>query len=556
MCLCTFARAHAPVDTLARLTPDQRVVALWKQSRHWLRTCQPTEPIAPVVIRFDSVRALAQHLNDEKLYWYATLLPIHHRVEMTRNTDTRFRIYRDAESVMERCPVAVVRASFHMLYGTDLFLSGRNRQDALRLLLQASHTFEQIGYTHLPEGNVYLSIYGNMYYQVGDYQKAIEYLKTALRYHENGLIDTYPEWNTLGMAYQRLGQYALAEQAFHRTIAIARQRRNLDYIGLGSGNLGNTLRLAGRYREALPYLQTRITILQKTLPVNAALSALNIARIHLLLDSTDRAKQDIELAQQLFHGEQKQHPIPYYETLTAYYRKTGNFALATRYLDSTLTCKDSLMRQMSNKALSVAEGNLRAEQYLSTLKQSETNRHWSVLVRNVVIAALLLLGLAGWYVIRQRQRQQRWEADVKLASAQAQLHQYVASLSERNALIERMSDELTTARQRTPEIDPAHNDRVMTLLNSSILTGKDWLQFRHLFEQVYPTFFGDLHRTHPNLTPAELRLLALLKLQVPTKQMAYMLGVSVDSVHKARYRLRKKVDEATDNTVRSLLEPV
>jgi len=530
------------------------VVALWKQSRCWLRTHQPTDPVA---IRFDSVRALAQRLNDEQLYWYATLLPIRHRVEMTRNTDTRIRMYRNAEPVIERCPVAVVRASFHMLYGTELFLSGRNRQDdALRLLLQASHTFEQVGYTHLPEGNVYLSIYGNMYYQVGDYQKAIEYLKTALRYPENGLIDIYPEWNTLGMAYQRLGQYALAEQAFHRTIAIARQRRNLDYIGLGSGNLGNTLRLSGRYREALPYLQTRIAILRKTLPVNAALSALNIARIHLILDSTDRAKQDIELAQQLFHGEQKQHPIPYYETLTAYYRKTGNFALATRYLDSTLACKDSLMRQMSNKALSVAEGNLRAEQYLSTLKQSETNRHWAVLVRNVVIAALLLLGLGGWYVIRQRQRQHRREADVKLASAQAQLHQYVASLSEGNALIERMTDELTTVRQRTPEIDPAHNDRVMALLNSSILTGKDWLQFRHLFEQVYPTFFHDLHRTHPNLTPAELRLLALLKLQVPTKQMAYMLGVSVDSVHKARYRLRKKADEAADNTVRSLLEPV
>ncbi|MBD2702000.1 tetratricopeptide repeat protein [Spirosoma sp. BT702] len=56
------------------------------------------------------------------------------------------------------------------------------------------------------------------------------------------------------MAYQRLKEYAKAEQVFRNVMCLAKAQNNITWVGIGSGNLGNTLRLQGKHREALPYL--------------------------------------------------------------------------------------------------------------------------------------------------------------------------------------------------------------------------------------------------------------------------------------------------------------
>ena len=51
---------------------------------------------------------------------------------------------------------------------------------------------------------------------------------------------------------------------------------------------------------------------------------------------------------------------------------------------------------------------------------------------------------------------------------------------------------------------------------------------------------------HPGITVAEQRMAALTRLQLTNRQMASMLGISVDSVHKTRQRLRKRFDLTSD----------
>jgi DNA-binding CsgD family transcriptional regulator len=55
----------------------------------------------------------------------------------------------------------------------------------------------------------------------------------------------------------------------------------------------------------------------------------------------------------------------------------------------------------------------------------------------------------------------------------------------------------------------------------------------------------------PDITVAERRMAALIRLHLNTKQMASMLGISTDSVYKIRQRLRKRlqlVDELATET--------
>ena len=87
-----------------------------------------------------------------------------------------------------------------------------------------------------------------------------------------------------------------------------------------------------------------------------------------------------------------------------------------------------------------------------------------------------------------------------------------------------------------------------------ILTESDWEKFKAQFELHYPDFYIRLHEKLPLLTPSEIRLITLLKLQLSTKAMAAILGVSPQSIIKTRYRLKKKLNIPKDRKLDSALE--
>jgi DNA-directed RNA polymerase specialized sigma24 family protein len=94
------------------------------------------------------------------------------------------------------------------------------------------------------------------------------------------------------------------------------------------------------------------------------------------------------------------------------------------------------------------------------------------------------------------------------------------------------------------------------LNNTAILTDEDWNKFRQLFEQVHKDFFKRLREKLPDLTQAEVRLICLTKLNLGTKQMAGILGVSFDTIRKSRYRLRKKLGLAEEDRIDDIVESI
>ncbi len=86
-----------------------------------------------------------------------------------------------------------------------------------------------------------------------------------------------------------------------------------------------------------------------------------------------------------------------------------------------------------------------------------------------------------------------------------------------------------------------------------ILTESDWEKFKAQFELHYPDFYIRLHDKLPLLTPSEIRLITLLKLQLNTKAMAAILGISPQSIIKTRYRLKKKLSVPKDKKLDSAL---
>ena len=80
------------------------------------------------------------------------------------------------------------------------------------------------------------------------------------------------------------------------------------------------------------------------------------------------------------------------------------------------------------------------------------------------------------------------------------------------------------------------------MLFRSLFKQEDWQKFKILFDKVYHNFFEKLLCKYPDLSQAEIRLLALIKLNFSSDEMAYSLGVGVNTIKKTRQRIRQKID--------------
>lgn len=117
---------------------------------------------------------------------------------------------------------------------------------------------------------------------------------------------------------------------------------------------------------------------------------------------------------------------------------------------------------------------------------------------------------------------------------------YTKNLIEKNALLDELNNKLKELESKHPE-DHEKIEKINQLTSSKIITEDNWEQFKHLFGKVHQGFFFKLKNEYPGITTAETRLAALIKLNISSKEIASMIGISDDSVKKTRQRLRKKM---------------
>jgi len=146
----------------------------------------------------------------------------------------------------------------------------------------------------------------------------------------------------------------------------------------------------------------------------------------------------------------------------------------------------------------------------------------------------------------QRVQESREHLERELAMRHKELSTTTLQLLNKNQLLDNLHDQVA-ALQKSTATAPQHGAKqqlleMQQLIRSDARTSKDWEHFKFAFEGVHPGFLGTLKRNNPNLTAHELRILSMLKVNLNTQQIASILGISPDSVKKARYRIRKKIE--------------
>lgn len=78
-------------------------------------------------------------------------------------------------------------------------------------------------------------------------------------------------------------------------------------------------------------------------------------------------------------------------------------------------------------------------------------------------------------------------------------------------------------------------------IDSEIDSEDYWEQFQLNFGQVHQRFSARLHQQYPQLSPNDIRLCCLIKINMTNREIASIQNISVGAVEKSKYRLKKKL---------------
>lgn len=191
---------------------------------------------------------------------------------------------------------------------------------------------------------------------------------------------------------------------------------------------------------------------------------------------------------------------------------------------------------------------------LQEKNRASNNRNWAL-----GILALLITVIAYFLIHRFRLKNQQQQIQMKLHELEnvnlnkeinyknRELTSKALQIAQKNELLEELKTNLDTLKKNT-----GHSREVNQLYNKLQLEkqiDENWDTFLQQFTEINPRFYEQLNQDHEGLTKNDFRLAALIKMNVNSKDIASILNISPEGVKKARYRLRKKLNLSTDDSL-------
>jgi signal transduction histidine kinase len=259
-----------------------------------------------------------------------------------------------------------------------------------------------------------LSLIATFYYSIGDYDNAKYYY---LKYLDIN-IDDIPGrkiniYTTIGLIYREKADYALAIFYMQEAIKQAILENDTEWIGLTSGNLGETYYLTGKYHEAIPLLLKDVRIsIQKSSFESAAGSFGTLGAIYLKLKNSQKAKEYLDssllmLGKVPHSTEFSRMRSKTYKYLADYYVMEGEFDKGHHYLRLAWNINDSITLRKNRDQLNMQINEMSAQrnrQKEMLLKTTIENKKRNELFFAIFIIAIILLLAFTFLLLKQKQK--------------------------------------------------------------------------------------------------------------------------------------------------------
>jgi len=248
-----------------------------------------------------------------------------------------------------------------------------------------------------------------------------------------------------------------------------------------------------------------------------------------------------------------------FESLSELYQKSGKLDLAYQTLKRSKYLNDSIFgaRSQNNKLMLEIKDDFRVEQQkkqqiiksskLSALEQDKRILFLRSVVLSVSIASILIIFFVVYYLIKSKHKNEKKilneQQEIKeqknkeiIEIKNKELTESALQLIEKDELLLEIKKNISKLKTKDKSGDLG---KIIQQINSN--SKRDWNEFNARFTSINEGFYKSLHEKFPSLTQKDHKLCALIKLNFSSKDMAQLLGISIESVHTSRYRLRQKL---------------
>ena len=255
------------------------------------------------------------------------------------------------------------------------------------------------------------------------------------------------------------------------------------------------------------------------------------------------------------------------EHLVALKKKQGDFAKAFVYQEEMQVLKDTLYSWEKQKILKSLEVQFDVSEKDRQLKIVQKEKDialltsyllWMIIGFVVISAAGIILFLrrinkrdkallqtkeALVIAIEERRKMKERQLQNEIEFKESQLSAMTFQMLQKNELMQELKKRMDTDKNISDD------NGLNKIINKGLNHDKEWKDFNSYFESINKNFYTRLKQAYPDISPNDLKICALIKLNLSIKEMAGILNISPDSVKTARYRLRKKLQLNTEDNL-------
>ncbi|MGB5692090.1 MAG: tetratricopeptide repeat protein [Flavobacteriaceae bacterium] len=448
-----------------------------------------------------------------------------------------------------------------------IYLDKAEYELAIEELVNASRILDTIQPPQLVKKAIVDVGIGRTELMLANYKVALEKLRQGLEVfidqnEEMWQAITYME---IAAVYYDEKKWAQSIENYEAALKISRKNNRDDFIAAIFGNMGGVFIEQEQYDEALNYLFEGNRIAEKHGSINNQVISLN------------------DIASAYYGKKDYSRAVDYYSKAIILADSIGSLdVLSDAYLERAKAFeamqeyKKALEDQKNFQTANDSVFNIAKSEQIEALKtqyETEKKEQQIALQENEIALLeekqrastlqniLLVLGILAisavfaltYYGLRQRMKRNRAvreKLDADLAFKKKELTTHALHLAKKNELLE-------SIKQRASELklsdSPNGYKELISTINFDQQDDKNWENFTQYFEQVHKDFSKTVKTRYPEITKNELRLMALLKMNLSSKEIATILNISSEGIKKARYRLRKKLDISSEESLQEMV---
>jgi Tetratricopeptide repeat len=439
---------------------------------------------------------------------------------------------------------------FSRWYGEMLNSTGKIAM-AAQYCMNSMKIQDELGVEHFPTYQRFYLTTAEMLFRTRNYNQAIPYYRKAfsLKNEDETDVDSIyyaNSLNTLGRCYYFEKKFDSSLYYYEKCMTYIRKKGVAeDWYYMASDNRFDP------YLKMKQYDSCRViadNLYQAGLPDDSLVLMSGCFLKAQIAISQENYAEGLKWAQQAekFKQGTKLETVLFLKDLALCYEKLGQTdkALAYYKLHKEKEAEARFKTDKANAAYLEAESDF--QKSLAKQELLKKQRDMERLKRKLFISGISLVSLTALYLLNKRRKRSEKEKKVfekeshffqqEYKSADELMKAFKNEVLEKSRLIEEL---LANKEEKSEQL--LQVDKVAELSRQVLLTEKDWQKFKSTFDTLYPNFFTGLKISCPGITIGELRMASLSKLNFDNKHIASMLGISLESVHKTRYRLRKKM---------------